>query len=64
VGSVIKGDIAGTPTYQIEIIWPEAQEFRQMLGLGEKKFHVSLNGGIGDPVRARNEMNVNSKEKL
>ncbi|MEP6866159.1 MAG: DDE-type integrase/transposase/recombinase [Deltaproteobacteria bacterium] len=34
--------------------WPEAQAFRQKLGLGPKKLHVTLNGGIGKAIEARN----------
>ena len=52
-GKVIKGEIAGSPTYQLEVKWPEAEKLRAELGLGKKKLHVSLNGGIGDAVRAR-----------
>jgi hypothetical protein len=42
-----------TPAYQLEISWPEAQKLRADLGLPPKKLHVSLSGGIGDAVRAR-----------
>ena len=44
---------ADYPAYQLEVSWPEAQAFRAKLGLPEKKFHVSLNGGVGKAVRAR-----------
>jgi hypothetical protein len=56
--------LRGVATFQIEVIWPEAQEFRKMLGLPEKKFHVSLNGGIGDAARTRNRIAAKSTEHL
>lgn len=33
--------------------WPEAQALRARLGLPPEQFHVSLNGGVGKAVRAR-----------
>lgn len=44
---------AAYPAYQLEVSWPEAQELRAKLGLQSKQFHVSLNGGVGKAVRAR-----------
>ncbi len=52
-GAVTRQDIAGTMAYRIEVEWPEAQAFRATLGLANKDFHVSLSGGIGDAIRAR-----------
>jgi hypothetical protein len=50
------------------IDWPEAQEFRHSLvtsngtPLGGKDLHVSLNGGIGDAVKARDAAAKESDE--
>jgi hypothetical protein len=44
---------AAYPAYQLEVSWQGAQDLRAKLGLPEKKFHVSLNGGVGKAVRAR-----------
>ncbi len=44
---------AAYPAYQLEVSWPEAQALRARLGLPPKQFHVSLNGGVGKAVRAR-----------
>jgi hypothetical protein len=53
---MIRHDIGDFHGYQMELDWPEAQAFRASLKkadgtpLGNKDFHVSLNGGIGDAV--------------
>ena len=52
-GEMVNKPIGDTPGWQLKVDWPEAQKFRADLGLGEKEFHVSLNGGIGDAVKAR-----------
>ena len=44
---------AAYPAYQLEVTWPEAQALRARLGLPPKQLHVSLNGGVGKAVRAR-----------
>jgi hypothetical protein len=51
--AVVNKPIGDAPGWQLKISWPEAQKFRAELGLGEKDFHVSLNGGIGDAIKAR-----------
>ncbi len=52
-GEVVNKPIDDHPGYQLKVEWPEAQKFREELGLGPKDFHVTLNGGIGDAIRAR-----------
>jgi hypothetical protein len=52
-GKFLSNSIAGTPAYQMEVKWPQAQALRAKLGLPAKEFHVSLSGGIGDAVRMR-----------
>jgi hypothetical protein len=53
---MIRNNIGDFHGYQMEVDWPEAQEFRRSLKtgegkpLGDKDFHVSLNGGIGDAI--------------
>lgn len=53
---MIRNNIGDFHGYQMEVDWPEAQEFRRSLTtgegkpLGDKDFHVSLNGGIGDAI--------------
>lgn len=46
-------DIGDMASFQMKVDWPEAQAFRQKLGLGPKDLHVSLNGGIGKAIEAR-----------
>lgn len=52
--SMERNDIGDMASFQMEVDWPEAQAFRQKLGLGPKDLHVSLNGGIGKAIEARN----------
>ena len=52
-------DIGDMPNFQMEIAWPEAQAFRRTLRtttgktLDATDLHISLNGGIGDAIKAR-----------
>lgn len=46
-------DIGDMASFQMSVEWPEAQAFRQKLGLGPKDLHVSLNGGIGKAIETR-----------
>lgn len=52
--SMERNDIGDMASFQMEVEWPEAQAFRQQLGLSPKDLHVSLNGGIGKAIEARN----------
>lgn len=51
--SMDRKDIGQMASFQMSVEWPEAQAFRQQLGLGPKDLHVSLNGGIGKAIEAR-----------
>ena len=54
---MVRHDIGDFHGYQMVVEWPEAQAFRKSLTtsdgkpLGDKDFHVSLHGGIGDAVK-------------
>jgi len=56
---IVRKEIGNMGGFQMTIEWPEAQAFRQSVRSGDgaslpdKDLHISLNGGIGDAILAR-----------